>query len=126
MVHAHAADLEASLVFYRHLQFVVHADDVDGEGTRCVRLLHPRAPGMLLHLRDAPHLANLPPIDRRTPPPMWPVLLTLVVDDHIDWLRRLEHADIPAESKVTEPWGVWVHVRDPSGNWLCITTNDLY
>jgi predicted enzyme related to lactoylglutathione lyase len=126
MVHAHAADLDASLAFYRHLRFVVNADDSDGEKTRCLRLTNQYVPGMLLNLKNAPHLPGVPPIDPNLPPPRWPVTLALVVDDYIGWLRRLEEAHIELESKVIEPWGVWLHFRDPSGNRLCITTNDLY
>lgn len=126
MVHAHARDVEASLAFYRNLQFVVHEDDVDGEGTRCLRLTHHYVPGVLLNLKNAPSLADVPVIDPNLPPPLWPVTLALVVDDYIDWLRGLEKAHIELESKVVEPWGTWLHFRDPSGNLLCITDNDLY
>ena len=126
MVYAHAGDLEASLAFYQNLQFVVHADTVDGEGTRCLRLTHQHVPGMLLNLKNAPHLAGVPLIDPNVPPPLWPVTLALVVDNFDGWLLRLEEANVELESELIEPWGVWLHFRDPSGNRLCITTKDLY
>lgn len=126
MVHAHSVDLDASLAFYRHLLFTVHADDVDGHGTRCLRLTNPRVPGMLLNLKNAPHLAGAPRSDPNGPPPTWPVTLSLVVDDYVEWHSRLADACIELESELVEPWGVWLHFRDPSGNRLCITTNDLY
>ena len=125
MIHAHAADLDASFAFYEKLGFGVHADDVDGEGTRCLRLTHPQSQGLLLNLKRAPYLLRPAPA-RDLPSPLWPVLFAIVVDDYVDWIDRLKTAGIAIEYKESQPWGIWLHLRDPAGNLLCITSSDLY
>jgi len=126
MIHGHAPDAEASLAFYRKLDFTVYADDVDGHGMRCLRLKHPRCEGLLLNLKDAPELLRPAQIDPDLPPELWPVLFTIVVDNYVVWVDRLKDAGIAVEHLYAQPWGGWLHMRDPAGNLIAITDNDLY
>jgi len=126
MVHAHASNVEASLTFYEKLRFEVFADDVDGSGTRCVRMTHADARGLLLNIKDAPPLPPAASNHSHLPLELRPVLISLVVDDYLDWISHLQRENIELVNKASHPWGIWLYVKDPSGNLICITTSDMY
>jgi len=126
MVSLHAADPEESIAFYKKLGFKVHADDIDGEGKRYVRLSHNECPGILLNLKNEPYLLAYRNVKLSHKPPPKPVALSLVVEDYMQWLDAVEQAEIQLEEEVIEPWGVWLYLRDPSNNLICITNRDLW
>lgn len=28
--------------------------------------------------------------------------------------------------EIVEPWGIWIYIKDPSGNILCVTNQDIW
>lgn len=126
MVHAHASDADASIAFYEKLGFTVAEDDRDGEGTRCVRMSHPESPGALLNLKCAPYLVCPTKPESALEAPLWPVVFSLVVAEFYEWGARIKAAGLSVEHEIREPWGAWIHLRDPDGNLVCVTNRDLY
>jgi predicted enzyme related to lactoylglutathione lyase len=126
VIHAHASDIDASLAFYRKLRFEVHADEVDGRSTRYVRMTHVDASGLLLNIHHAPQQLRAAEIDPQLSPEEWPVLFSLQVESYLDWIEHLQREGLVLANYYGQPWAVWLHLRDPAGNLICITTSNLY
>jgi hypothetical protein len=125
-VRAHAPDVDASVSFYEKLRFAVQDDEVNGNGTRTVKMAHPELSNVWLLLRDAPELARGSTVDPAAIPELMPVLFTLVVTDYLEWTDHLARVGVPLFARASHPWGVWLIVKDPGGNLVSISTFDRF
>lgn len=124
MIHIHSEDYDKSIVFYKKIGFSVDSDELDGDGRRHVKLVHYLFQGMLFKLKYIPIFLDFFK-EKATRDQLMPVLISIVVDNYMDWVEVVRKGLIEIELEIIEPWGVWYYFRDPSGNLLCITNEDF-